>query len=174
MRVTLPQLYAATRENILNRNEKISNLTTQISSGRKLKTSHDDPNAWAQSRNLTDGLEKLERYKSNLEFASGMNSVADSALDHIHDLLIRAKEIGTAANTPNSTEEKQAYLEELDQVIEEIMSTAETKYNGQYVFEGYLTIPPPRPTGFRQGTLHLPPMRGSSPWIWTTGRRTPR
>ncbi|MBZ4658196.1 MAG: hypothetical protein JG766_119 [Desulfacinum sp.] len=154
MRVTLPQLYAATRENILNRNEKISNLTTQISSGRKLKTSHDDPNAWAQSRNLTDGLEKLERYKSNLEFASGMNSVADSALDHIHDLLIRAKEIGTAANTPNSTEEKQAYLEELDQVIEEIMSTAETKYNGQYVFEGYFdeTASPPDWVSARDAT----------------------
>ncbi|SMC19414.1 flagellin C-terminal helical region [Desulfacinum hydrothermale DSM 13146] len=147
MRVTLPLLYAATQQNIESRNEKIQGLTRRISSGKQLEAPHDDPRAWAQSRRLTAGLQRLERYKNNLEFANGLTSVAESALDHIHDLLIRAKEIGTAANTPNSSAEKEAYKEDLEQIQEEIMSTAQTKYNGQYVFEGYFdpnpTTPPP-------------------------------
>ncbi len=139
MRVTLPMLHTVTKRDIAKGDEKLYRLSRQISSGRRLQAAHDDPHAWARSLDVTRSLRQLERHRDNLEFAEGMNRVADSALNHVHDLLTRAKEIGIAANTLNSPEETEAYAEELDQIMEEIARTVNESYNKRSVFEGTMS-----------------------------------
>lgn len=136
MRVTLPLMYGTTTRDILRKQEKIARLSEDIASGMRLHNPHDDPWAWARSLDVQQALQRMERYKSNIDCAMGMLTMADSGLSHAHDLLVRAKEIGIAANTPNSPEEKKAYVEELGQLLEELAFTVSEKYNGQSVFGG--------------------------------------
>jgi len=136
MRVTLPVMYGTTTRDILKKQENISRLSQDIASGVRLHHPHDDPSAWARSLDVQQVLQRLERYKSNVDVATGMLSVADGGLNQAHDLMVRAKEIGIAANTPNSPEEKTAYVEELGQILEELASTVSENYNGQSVFGG--------------------------------------
>lgn len=136
MRVTLPLMYGATTRDILRKQDNIGRLSQDIASGVRLHNPHDDPSAWARSLNVQQALQRMERYRNNIDFAMGMMSVADSGLSHAHDLLVRAKEIGIAANTPNSPEEKTAYVEELGQILEELALTASEQYDGQSVFGG--------------------------------------
>ncbi|ROR01904.1 flagellin N-terminal helical domain-containing protein [Desulfosoma caldarium] len=136
MRVTLPLMYGTTTRDILNKQDRISRLGRDIASGVRLHNPHDDPAAWAQSLDLQQTLQRMERYQNNLNFAANMLSVADSGLNHMHDLLVRATEIGMAANTPNSAEEKEAFVEELDQILQELAETVSATANGQSVFAG--------------------------------------
>ncbi len=136
MRVTLPLMYGTTNRDILRKQENISRLSRDISSGVRLHNPHDDPSAWARSLDVQQVLQRMERYRNNMDFAMGMLAVADGGLNHAHDLLLRAKEIGMAANTPNSAEEKTAYVEELGQILEELALTVSEEYNGQSVFGG--------------------------------------
>ncbi|MEJ5347447.1 MAG: flagellin [Desulfosoma sp.] len=136
MRVTLPLMYGVATRDILRKQENINRLSRNLSSGLRLHNPHDDPEAWGRSLNVQDTLHRMQRYESNLDFATNMLSMADSGLNHVHDLLIRAKEIGMAANTPNSQEEKKAYVEELDQLVKELALTTSERYNGQNVFAG--------------------------------------
>ncbi len=136
MRVTLPLMYGATTRDILRKQENINRLSRNVSSGLRLHNPHDAPAAWGRSLDGHNTLQRMQRYESNLDFATNMLSMADSGLNHVHDLLIRAKEIGMAANTPNSQEEKRAYVEELDQLVQELALTTSERYNGQNVFAG--------------------------------------
>ncbi len=136
MRVTLPLMYGTTTRDILRKQDNIGRLSRDIASGVRLHNPHDDPSAWARSLDVQQALQRMERYTNNIDFAMGMLSVADGGLNHAHDLLIRAKEIGIAANTPNSLEEKTAFVEELGQLQEELASIVSEKYNGQSVFGG--------------------------------------
>lgn len=136
MRVTLPLMYGTTTRDILTKQDRISRLSRDIASGVRLHNPHDDPSAWAHSLDLQQTLQRMERYRNNLDFAANMLSVADSGLNHTHDLLVRATEIGMAANTPNSPEEKKAYVEELDQILQELARTVSATVNGQSVFAG--------------------------------------
>lgn len=136
MRVTLPLMYGLTTRDILSKQDKISRLGRDIASGVRLHNPHDDPAAWARSLDLQQTLQRMERYQNNLEFAADMLSSADSGLNHSHDLLIRTTEIGMAANTLNSPEEQEAYVEEVDQILQELAQTVSTTVNGQSVFAG--------------------------------------
>ncbi len=136
MRVTLPLMYGTTTRNILRKQDHIARLSQDIASGVRLHNPHDDPSAWARSLDVQQALQRMERYRSNIDWSMGMLTMADSGLNHAHDLLVRAKEIGIAANTPNSPEEKNAYVEELGQLLEELASTVSEKYNSQSVFCG--------------------------------------
>uniref|UniRef100_A0A832A5P9 Flagellin n=1 Tax=Desulfacinum infernum TaxID=35837 RepID=A0A832A5P9_9BACT len=136
MRVTLALMYGTTTRDILRKQENINRLSRDIASGVRLHNPHDDPSAWARSLDVQQALQRLERYKGNVDVAMGMLAVADGGLNHTHDLLVRATEVGMAANTPNSPEEKTAYVEDIAQILEELASTVSEKYNGQSVFGG--------------------------------------
>ncbi|WP_448383058.1 flagellin [Desulfosoma sp.] len=136
MRVTLALMYETTTRDIQKKQEKINRVSRDIASGVRLHTPHDDPSAWARSLDVQQVLQRMERYKSNLDYAMSMLAVADGGLNHTHDLLVKATEIGMAANTLNSPEEKTAYVEELGHILVELTSTVSEKHNGQSVFGG--------------------------------------
>ena len=136
MRVTLPMMYNATTRDILRKQESVSRLSREISSGVRLHNPHDDPAAWGRSLDVQHMLQRMARYKDNLDFAANMLTLADSGLNHVHDLLVRAQEIAMAANTPNSSKEKTAYSEELDHLLDELALTVSQTFKGQSVFSG--------------------------------------
>lgn len=136
MRVTFSLMFRMTTRDIEKKQESLGRLSREISSGLRLHNPHDDPRAWGQSLDIQQTLHRMERYKSNLDFATNMLTLADSGLNHAHDMILRAREIGMAGKSINSSEEKKAYVEELDQLLEELASTVSEKYIGQSVFAG--------------------------------------
>lgn len=144
MRVTMPVMYQNATRSLRAKTEKIHQFTSQVSSGKRLLNPADDPVAWAETGALKQGLREMQSFKKNLEFASSWNAATENQLNRLHDSLTQAREIAIAANTPNSPEEKAAYLHQLDQIILEGVDAANSDYDGRYLFNGekFGTTPP--------------------------------
>jgi len=146
MRVTLPMTYMQTTESINDKKEATARYSRQISSGERMAAPHEDPIAWGKSLDIQADIQALAAYRKGLDFAENWNNATEGALNHLHDLLIRVRELGIAANTPNSEEERNGYANELDQILDETINAANTQYRGRYVFNGATSTPPVDPT----------------------------
>lgn len=113
------------------------NLETQstsfrrISSGSKVQTAKDDPNAMAESQKLRLQVKGLQMASRNMQDSISMLQTADSAMQNIGDAVNRIRELMVQAGGPTSTEEKQTIQNEVEQMLKHINTVAEsTETNG--------------------------------------------
>jgi len=132
MRVSFAMRYQNMTRQIGARQEDLSRLSDQLASGQGLQRPSTDPAAWSQASTLTDGLRQLDTYQNNLDFAVGWNNQTDQALNSLHDLLTKARELGIRAVSVSP----ELGVAELNQVIEEAVQAANQDANGRYLFGG--------------------------------------
>ena len=88
----------------------------------------------SQLRSLT---ERLDAYQRRTDYVEGYFTLQDDILNQTTDLLVRAKEIATqASNETNGENERLAVAAEVFQLRDHLISLANTKYQGQYVYSG--------------------------------------
>lgn len=112
-------------------------LTEQLSSGKKLNSILDDP---VQSVNLVDSKRELNQIGTWTENIKSLKNEINQSTDTM-DLLIsggqRAKDLATsAANNVYNNGSLEAVLDEVDQIIESVVSAANSNYDGKYLFSG--------------------------------------
>lgn len=111
-------------------------LSESISSGVRLSAASDDPAAWAKAMDLKQGSREYDSILGNIDFATGWNEATDSALTNVSDLIAQARDLGISSIGPDGVEEQQATAEGLDQILEELLSAANSQYGDQYIFAG--------------------------------------
>lgn len=136
MRVSFIQRNASLIQDIGKKTEEITNLSYNVSSGNKMQSPSDDPFAWAQSMDMQQQLSEYDTFNTNMDFATGWNQMTESSLSGVIDLTVRAKEIGISAGSVGGTPAQTANVEELNQMINEAMNTANSQYQDRYLFGG--------------------------------------
>ena len=119
-------------------------LSTEISSGLGVTSIGQNPVAAAQNAQLLNqiGIDVSFTQSSNL--AQGMLNVTDSALGSVVTQLDQAISLSTqGSNGTLSTSQMQAISNQLAGIRDEVLSLANTSYQGQYVFGGSQTSGPP-------------------------------
>ena len=119
-------------------------LSTEISSGLGVTSIGQNPVAAAQNAQLLNqiGIDVSFTQSSNL--ALGMLNVTDSALGSVVTQLNQAISLGAqGSNGTLSTSQMQAISNQLAGIRDEVLSLANTSYQGQYVFGGSQTGGPP-------------------------------
>ncbi len=112
----------------------------RATSGSRINQAADDPAGAARVANMDSQLQSIEQCQSNLARAFGELDAADKALDTVTNLLIRAREIGLSmANGTVTGQERAVAAEEVQDLKDEIISLANTKHDGVYIFGGYQT-----------------------------------
>jgi flagellar hook-associated protein 3 FlgL len=112
---------------------------TQMTTGKVLSQASDDPNVAMRSMNLRATLARFDSFDRSVQDAKGWLGTADSALMSASDTLVRAKEIVVRASNSGGLSDpgaRQALATEMRSIRDEMLSVANTSYNGRSVFAG--------------------------------------
>ena len=133
---TMPDLLAA-----LNQTKLASQQAeTQISTGRSVNAPSDNPAAAAQLIANNDQTTFTAGYLQSLSAVQGQLSTADSTLSSVTTSLQRAISLGVeGANGTLSDSNRAAIANQLQGIQSELVSLANTSYEGRFVFAGTQT-----------------------------------
>lgn len=111
-------------------------LQNQVSTGLRITNLSDDPAAAGRVLNLQTEAKQLQQYQRNNSQATELTQATYSALSSIKTLSDRAGELVTLGTGASSADSSQAYGKEANQMIEQFVQAANTKYNNVYLFGG--------------------------------------
>lgn len=117
---------------------KLTTSTTRLSSGYRINKAADDAAGMAISQKMHAQIRGLHRASQNGSDGISFIQTAEGALSEIETMLQRCRELSVqAANSTNTTADKQAIQEEINSLRAEIDRLAEqTEYNTMNVLDG--------------------------------------
>ena len=115
-----------------------SKSTDKLSSGYRINRAADDAAGLSISEKMRKQIRGLDKASSNAQDGVSSVQTAEGALTEVHSMLQRMNELATqAANGTNSTTDRSAIQDEMDQLTTEIDRVAETtKFNETYLLKG--------------------------------------
>ncbi|HEY1757511.1 MAG TPA: hypothetical protein VGG72_19215 [Bryobacteraceae bacterium] len=124
--------------------QQISQTQAQISSGYQINQPSDDPGKLGDVLQLESSLGQVTQVASNLSNVSGEVNTAESALENATQLLEQAGSLAAqGVSTTVSAAEQTGLSGQVSQILSELVSSANTNFEGQYVFSGDETSSPP-------------------------------
>ena len=119
-------------------------LSQELSSGLRVTSIGTDPVAAAQNVQLLNSIQQDDSFTQTTSLTQGLLQVTDSTLGSVVDQLNSALSLADQANngTLNASDLK-AISNQLAGVRDEVLSLANTNYQGQYIFGGSQTGGPP-------------------------------
>lgn len=118
-------------------------LQNQVATGLKITQPEDDPAAVGRVLNLESDQRQLAQFESNATRAHELNQASYSGLQSIKKVSDRATEIGTLGASVNSAASAEAYGVEIDQLIEQTVQFANTRFGNDYIYAGTAVDTPP-------------------------------
>lgn len=135
----MPDLLAAL-ENLQQQQETA---TMQLATGSKINQPSDDPAGAAQEVLIQEASSQNDSYQQSISSISGQLSTAESTLSSVVTALQRAISLGTeGANGTLSDSDRSDVAAELSGIQSQLISLANTSYQGQYIFAGTATTQP--------------------------------
>lgn len=140
MRITDKLLFDDINRSLQKNTGELLRLQDIVSTGRKVNKPSDDPLAISKILDYNEALSKADQYMRNMNHATGLLEISDSALSNVDDLLTRAKELAIAQSNDsmNSEDRKNAAIE-VQNLFDQLVQIANTKLDERYVFAGYKT-----------------------------------
>ena len=115
--------------------------TEKLSSGYRINRAADDAAGLSISEKLRSQIRGLDKAASNSQDGISLVQVAEGALNETHSILQRMNELATqAANDTNTSSDRDALQQEMDQLtseIDRIRST--TQFNSMNLLDGTFT-----------------------------------
>ncbi|HJT30440.1 MAG TPA: flagellar hook-associated protein FlgL [Pirellulales bacterium] len=119
-------------------------LQNELSTGSRLNEPSDDPSAAMLAVGLQSLLAQNQQYQSNLQVNSAYLSASDSALTQVNSLINTAQGLAVGATGSTATDsQRQAAATQLQDLISQMLSLANTQFSGRYLFAGSLTTTQP-------------------------------
>jgi flagellin len=118
-----------------------------LASGLRVVSAVDDPSGLAISENIHTKVLGLQQGVQNVQTATNLITVADSALSIVQEILERVHGLIVEAHSDiNSTSDLNQIQDEIDTLLQEINKLAgNAKFNGISLFDGHLSAYDPYP-----------------------------
>ena len=115
-----------------------SKSTEKLSSGYKINRAADDAAGLTISEKMRKQIKGLDRASTNAQDGVSAVQTAEGALTEVHSMLQRMNELAVqSANGTNSSTDRKAIQDEVDQLAKEIDRVSETtKFNETYLLKG--------------------------------------
>ncbi|MBW1939677.1 MAG: flagellar hook-associated protein FlgL, partial [Deltaproteobacteria bacterium] len=114
-------------------NEVMEKMATQ----KNINRPSDDPIGMSRVLSLRKSRASVEQYRRNIDSGNSWIEITESKLYTVDELLIRAKEIAIAQSTATaSAETRSISAVTVEQIIDEMLSLANSKYGDRYLFSG--------------------------------------
>ncbi|HUV49819.1 MAG TPA: flagellar hook-associated protein FlgL [Anaerolineae bacterium] len=120
--------------------EGYNKLAEKIASLKEINRPSDDPIGMSRVLNFRETKASVEQYSKNIDSRGSWITITESKLSFAGDLLIKAREVAVAQSTATSSAEvRSTEAETVQQLIDEMLSLANSKYEGKYLFSGTKT-----------------------------------
>lgn len=126
----------------INTNKTLQDqLSTQISSGKKIARPSDDPIVALRSLRLRTSVNQTTQYvEKNVEDAKSWLKVTEDAIDTLSDIIKDVRQNYTKATSDTLTaSDRRIIMENLQALSDEIYNTGNVDFAGRSVFTGYRT-----------------------------------
>lgn len=144
MRISNKQVYLMIQRNIDRPKTNFLGLHEKLSSGRDINRFSDNPYGAGQVEKIRAQLSKIEQYQRNIESGLAVLNQTESAQDRVESQLIRAKELAvTGASSAKNSSDRIAIAEEVNQILENVLSISNLKFRDTYLFAGVNTTEKP-------------------------------
>jgi len=135
----MPDLLAALEQ----LQQQQADATLQLATGISINRPSDDPAGAAELIKINDLSAQVDSFQRSISNLSGQFSTADSTFSSVVTVLQRAISLGVeAANGTLSDADRAAVTTELTGIQSQLLSLANTSYQGQYIFAGTSTAQP--------------------------------
>jgi flagellar hook-associated protein 3 FlgL len=116
----------------------------QLSSGQRIVNPSEDPQAANRIMRLRSEKSSVQVYAKNADRALSISQASYAALDQLKSLSDRAGELAALSNSSTvSALERKAYAIELNQLVKQAVDAGNTKYQGEFLFNGTNTAVQP-------------------------------
>jgi len=137
IRITNRMMYNNTLVNAFRNNQGLLAAQEQISSGKRINRPSDDPAGMMEVLEFRSSIGKSERYIRVMDNAESFLNTADSTIGSVHDQLKSAKEQALSQVGGMATAETRKTAATLiDTMIEQMISTGNTRVGSRYIFAG--------------------------------------
>ncbi len=125
---------------IYDNRDAYNKLSSKISSGQNYLTRSENPIATNEAAAIKQNVSTNAQWASNVEYADNWETVTNSYLQNILNVLQRSNEIVTEANnTINQPNGWSNLATELDTQLDSLLSNANSRYMGISIFAGTKT-----------------------------------
>lgn len=116
------------------------NTQTQLSTGRRINKSSDDPIGTIRDMDYRDALTRNEQFQKNISQSTTWVQKYDNLLENLNDIANSAREISvTMADASITSEARMAAVSEINPLIEQLLQLSNDQQEGRYLFSGYQT-----------------------------------
>ena len=143
-RVNLETFISSTLANVQKSTSNMSRLQEQISTGKKVNRASDDPAGARKILSLRSEDLRLDQYASNIQTATQSLDFNAAALSNTSDIVQRITEL-TMQGVSGATDQsgRTIIANEINQLLETIMQSANSQRLGRYTFAGTETTTEP-------------------------------
>ncbi len=138
MKVTENSTYRLMNSNLDRVTNTLQDLRNIGATGLKLNEASDDVSAIRPVLTTRTQIRHTERYLDTMGVSLDKMQATDGHLGHLENILQRVKEIGISAiNSAMSDADLQSLSDEVYQLRDELLDTANAMIDGKYIFAGY-------------------------------------
>jgi flagellar hook-associated protein 3 FlgL len=138
MRVSERMRYDVVQDRINNTKETNANALERLSTQKDVRKLSDNPIKASDIIRYRDQFRSISQFQKNIEYSKGLLEITESSLERVTNGLVRAKELAVAmSNDSNDAGSRHATSAEIKEIIDEIVQTANSTFNGRYIFSGF-------------------------------------
>jgi flagellar hook-associated protein 3 FlgL len=136
MRVTNNTVSEKIVDQIQRLSAQQAKLQNQVSTGQRIFQPEDDPAAVARVLDLQAEQRNISQYSSNAARALQISQASFSGLQSIKTVSDRANQIATLGGGALNASQSAAYASEVNQLIEQTVQSANSKFGNDYLYAG--------------------------------------
>lgn len=118
-------------------------LSEQVSTGQRISKVSEDSASANRILDMQEEKGRITQFSKNAARAQNVNNTTISQLQNFIQISDRVSELATLADGLKGEDGLKAYAEEVDELIQHAMQSANAKFNGEYIFGGMDTGTPP-------------------------------
>lgn len=140
MRVTQNMMYSSMANSMNSTLAQYMELTVQGSTQKQVNSPSDDPAAYVEILNYRASISNTDQYIENSEDASSWLASTDAALTQAQVIIASIIEKAEQAATETYTDENLYQISmEIEELMAQLVTLANTEFNGQHLFSGHET-----------------------------------
>ncbi len=139
MRISTAQLFQMGIKSVLDQQNDLTRLQTQIASGKRIENPSEDPAGAVRILDLRQAIETTTQYQENINMVRQRLSQEDTTLNSLGDVLQRVRELAVQGNNDTLTAaDRGSIAVEVRQRLDDMLALANTRdANGEYLFSGF-------------------------------------
>ena len=141
MRLSTSQIFQQSVSAMLSKQAELAKTQQQLSTGEKILSPSDDPDAATRILDLNQIIDTTSQYQRNAEFANTRLALEETVLSDVGELLQRTRELSVQANNDTlSASDRQSIAFEVKGNIDSLIQLSNSKdVAGEYLFAGFQT-----------------------------------